>query len=105
MSKLQELKIPLTPTSVEGIYMRDLSIDDIRSLQKELAGGEGDDNVLWLFQKVFCDENGDPIEDAGSIDEINKIGAMTLKKITDDAANFFSSIKSTSKVSKRSKAG
>ena len=55
-------------TGIDGLYIRDMELDEFQSFLASLEGSEEDgkppSSVVWtLFDKVFCDETGSRFED------------------------------------------
>ena len=75
--KLQDLPIPPTPTNIDGLYIRDVPMSEIEQFQQL----EGDESILFLLQRICCDENGDAFEGVDTVDDIKNMGVLRLRSI------------------------
>lgn len=65
MSRLKDVGVKKRrphPTSIDGLFIRDMSLDEYRQRANELDGA-GDDFAWLLYDRFICDENGDRFED------------------------------------------
>jgi len=75
MAKLSQLKrVNVIPTSVEGVYIKDLPFKKTQAVLKA-AGETGDhelNGVLTMFKELICDATGKAFEDAVTIKDLEE---------------------------------
>ena len=82
--KLSDVKSKLVhETSVEGVYIRDLSLSKLEELGELETADEPTVALLWLFANLICDKNGDLFEDVQTEEDIKKTSMMKIKRITE----------------------
>ena len=86
MAKIGSIvKRTATPTSIDGLYIRNISYKDLQAYQErvaELAEDRPGPIVFEAFQTLLCDEHGEEFEDVNSVDEVeNNFGMMQLREI------------------------
>ena len=84
--KLSQVKSKLIhETEVEGVFIKDLSLAKLEELGNLEKGEESTAALLWLFNNLICDADGNFFEDVQTETEIKEISMMKIKRITEAA--------------------
>ena len=84
--KLSDVKSKLVhETSVEGVYIRDLSLAKLEELGELETADEPTVALLWLFANLICDKDGELFEDVQTAEDIKQTSMMKIRAITESA--------------------
>lgn len=96
MAKLSKIKAPLAPTSIEGVFMRGVSMSKLREGLEVEQGDDSEDKLeglRWMFEHVFVDADGEPFEDAQTVEDIEALDIAVIHALAEDVASFLAPTK------------
>ena len=87
MSTLSQISVGHQPTSVGGLFVRDVPLSVLEGFQQRTSEmGEEEDGdtasvVFEMFEVFLCGEDGSKFEDINSADDVRNLGILTIKAI------------------------
>lgn len=82
-----------TPTSLDGIYLKNIPIGKLMEFQKQVTNSNEDFGAIAnctqdFLNEFFCDENGNNIPALENPDEFRKLGLVTIQKLFVEIGNY-----------------
>lgn len=83
MSKLLDTvgAASITPTSIEGLFVRNVSLKDIEELQKVGEDDDGLAGLMVIFRDFAVDKDGERFEDVQTAEQIKALPMETVGNI------------------------
>lgn len=83
MSSITTLSVGHQPTSIKGLHVKDAPLGVIEEMQQMSADEDADqaDIVLFMFKNLLCGEDGTDFEDVNTVEDVSRLGVMTMKTI------------------------
>ena len=89
MAKYSDLESKPLETSVTGLYLKDLSLVELKKLTSR-EGGESDGEVgSNIILELLCSENGESFDDINTPEDLDKLKISHLKAISGDIKEVF----------------
>ena len=80
--KLQDMLPKVVPTTIEGVYIQDLSFEAFKAFEKELNAEEDKGKAaLLMFERIICDAEGERFEDVNGVADLEKMGMSNFRGI------------------------
>lgn len=84
MAKMVDIDIPVQPTALKGLFVKDAPLNVIEQLQKmgeDKSTANGIDVVHFMFQNLCCGEDGEDFDDINTVEDVKKLGVLRVKAV------------------------
>jgi len=85
-----------TPSSVDGIWIRDLSIGELQALFPDPVDPDDEEEnrarTLRMFRDLFCDASGERFEDVNEPEDIDRISVGVMQALIGDVEKMVSGV-------------
>ena len=87
MTRFSDVGAPLRESSIKDVYFRPLTFNRIRGLRDVFDGADDQSPnsiLLYAFEHLFCDQNGEPFSDVKSEDDLGNVDVKVSAELMDD---------------------